>query len=195
MINISGYQIFSDNTTTLKETSVDDHDSGRPEYMTESDMQAVDYDKVKDAYVSGMALGTVPGSCDALLENSSHNIVFVEFKNGSVGKKTRYAVQKKIYDTLLIFNDIVSIELSELRKCAEFILVYNEAKNSTATSESDDDGVEIAPAPSMETIVKTVSGYAKKEIVRFGFGQFEKYCFKKVHTYTKEEFEDYLKHM
>lgn len=89
----------------------------------------------------------------------------------------------KIYDSLLIFNDIVGENISFCRKNLYFILVYNEGKNSC---ESDRVGQQDS---SKAIISKYVHNKAKKKFVRFGLDRFEKIYFKEVFTYTEYEFE------
>lgn len=191
MINIEEYRIFQDNVSTLKELS---YDKSENEYMTDSEKEAINFDKVKDEYIQSLKLSDPPKSNDAILENGKDEIVFIEFKNGYIGKP--YELRKKIYDSILIFSDITSLGISELRKNSEYILVYNEQKNMNNNdenlSEKMKSGLQIQNSKSYNKIVADITGFANKEIVRFRLDIFENYCFKKVHTYTEQEFEKYL---
>lgn len=109
MKNIDEIEIFKRYRTTLKNTSYDDTNR---EYMTESQLEVVDLDKVKEEYCSPLKLKEPPKSCDALYENNDE-LFFIEFKNGKV---LQYDVRKKIYDTILLFTDIVGCGISKTRE-------------------------------------------------------------------------------
>ena len=177
--------IFKDNMSTFKETSYD-KDSAEPRYMTDSQIQVINFDKVKDCYIKDMALSNTPCSNDALYIGKDDKIFFVEFKNGVLDKKPRrnFNICKKIYDSLLIFNDIVDKNISFCRENLYFILVYNENKNGN-------EECEMKQEDSSKTLIsKIIHHKAKKKFVRFGLDIFEKIYFKEVFTYTEKEFEN-----
>lgn len=151
--------------------------------MTNSEIQVINFDKVKESYISEMKLPNTPCSNDALYIGKDEKIFFVEFKNGVMKKEKIFNVYYKIYDSLLIFNDIVGENISFCRKNLYFILVYNEGKNSC---ENDKVGQQDS---SKAIISKYVHNKAKKKFVRFGLDRFEKIYFKEVFTYTEYEFE------
>ena len=195
MIELSKYDIFRHQATSLKETSSDDRNKKEEAYMTESDREAVDFDKVKAEYIEGLGLHEIPKSNDALLDDGRGTLVFVEFKNGLINSAEQFAIRKKIYDSVLIFSDITSMGISKTREIMKYILVYNETRNMTNHSDSQlakKNALSVQPSPSFDTFAKTISGYAKEEYVYFGLRMFEKYCFKEVHTFTEAEFESYL---
>lgn len=136
--------------------------------MTESTFPAVDFDKVKETYVRPLGLQEIPRSNDALLVDGE-NCVFVEFKNGYVDGAKKYEVRKKIYDSSLIFSDIISKGISWMRSYVEYVLVYNEKANPTAVKERNS---YVQPSASFDEFAKTVSGLAKKEYVGFGVNIF-----------------------
>ncbi len=164
MIKLSDYPIFSENLSTLKETSVDKSDHNNYVYMTESNRPVVSFDLVKEKYTENLGLSSVPKSNDALFDD----------------------------DSTLIFSDIVSAGISNLRQCMEYVLVYNEIANANNPDISDKKANHVQESASFDKIAKTISGLAKDEYVGFGVKMFENYCFKKVHTYTESEFEKYL---
>lgn len=102
---------------------------------------------------------------------SEDNVYFIEFKNGKMSNKEGFMVQKKIYDSLLIFNDLVEQNISFCREYVNFILVYNESKNSK------------------DEITNHFFKKAKQHRVRFNLKKFEKLYFKNVFTYTENEFQ------
>ena len=93
----SNIPIFKNNITTFKETS---YDKGgiKPGYMTNSEIQVINFDKVKDCYIKDMFLSNSPCSNDALYIGKN-KIFFVEFKNGALEKnKSRvYNIYNKIF--------------------------------------------------------------------------------------------------
>ena len=177
--------IFKDCMTTFKETSYD-KDGKEPGYMTNSEIQVINFDKVKDCYIKDMSLTGKPCSNDALYIGKNSKIFFVEFKNGNLEKNKQkiFNVYNKIYDSLLIFNDIVHQNISFCRENLYFILVYNESKNCSEERETKQEDSPKA------MISKRIHNKAKKKFVRFGLEKFEKIYFKEVFTYTESEFEN-----
>ncbi len=177
--------IFKNNMTTFKETSYD-KDGKEPGYMTNSEIQVINFDKVKDCYIKDMSLTGKPCSNDALYIGKNSKIFFVEFKNGNLEKNKQkiFNVYNKIYDSLLIFNDIVHQNISFCRENLYFILVYNESKNCSEERETKQEDSPKA------MISKRIHNKAKKKFVRFGLEKFEKIYFKEVFTYTESEFEN-----
>ena len=186
-MDLKAYKIFNDNIVTLKETSKDDA-SG--EFMTESQLKVINFDKVKREYTNSFSSSEdAATSVDAILQKND-NVVFIEFKNGRINDNTRKNIKRKVSDTLLIFNDIVGMDLSARRTDTEFILVYNSEKN---ISHEDIDEDEVQESVSKNKIVDHISKKAKKEIVRFKLEPYKGLYFKDVHTYSNERFEEYLK--
>ena len=189
MIDLSKYQIYR------KETSLDTKDDGTKIYMVESTRQAVNFDDVKDEYIKDLKINEVPKSNDAIIEDGKGGIIFIEFKNGYMDKAKQFAVRKKIYDSLLIFTDIVSAGIQEMRLYAEYILVYNEKVNAGNPDVIREQKRHVQPSVSFDYIAKEIGRYAKDEYVCFGINIFENYCFRKVHTYTEQEFEKYVQNL
>lgn len=176
-------EIFKNNISTFKETS-HDTDGRCLGYMTESEIEVINFDKVKEDYVRGMKLSKMPCSNDALYIDKDKKIFFVEFKNGQMQNGKIYNVYNKIYDSLLMFNDIVKENISFCRQNVYFVLVYNEEKNSGL------EGGKNQEDSSKAIISKLIHNKANKKFVRFGLEQFEKLYFKEVFTYTESEFEE-----
>ena len=82
----------------------------------------------------------------------------------------RYDLQQKNYDSILIFNDIFNKTLKDIRIEMDYILVYNSKYN--------------------EKLGGQFLGKMKIVTEKLGLEKFEKYFFNKVHTYSKEEFEE-----
>lgn len=168
---------FKKNITTFKETSRDSSESNDV-YMTQSQIEVVNFDNVKSEYIRNLKLTKTPLSSDALFIKSKNEIYFVEFKNGKISKKVIYNVYNKIYDSLLIYMDIIEKNISFCRENVNFILVYNESKNPKEPQDS-----------AKASIGKHFANKAKKKYVRFDLQQFERLYFHEVNTYTEEEFE------
>lgn len=191
MIDVNAYPILERHRSTLAQTSWDNKNRA---YMTTSTLDAINFDDVKGEYIKGLGLSDTPSSVDALYVDKKGYVIFVEFKNGYIDNTEKYSVQKKIYDSMLILGDITSIHISDMRKRAVFILVYNDQANERSRDkEYNEKKKAVQPSSAYDKLAKTVSGYAGKEYVCFGLRMFEKYCFQEVHTYNQEEFEEYLK--
>lgn len=176
--------IFDKYIETLKKTSLDKQGTVW-NYMTQSELPVINFDKVKNEYVSDLHLATVPSSNDALYRDKEGYYYFIEFKNGKVSSKKSHELQKKIYDSLLIFNDILDVGISYCRENVDYILVYNEEKNPEENNMS-----ERSTPPSLVAIAGHFANKAGKSFVRFGLEPFERMYFRKVNTYTEREFEE-----
>lgn len=176
-MKIEDYPISRSHTDTLKEMSKDT--STEPaQYMTESTTEAVNFDKVKRAYVNRLGLSEKAAkSCDALAFLSG-GPTFIEFKNGKVSPGE---IKNKIRDSLLIYGGITGQSITETRQIMEFVLVYNPEKNIDKSHQT-----------SRETIAELVTNKAKTELRRFDLEDYRTLYIRNVHTYTPEEFENYL---
>ena len=128
MIDLNTFQIFADHPSNLRRLSLDDG-KGQKIYMTQSTRDAVNFDAVKKEYIKALRLSKVPSSNDALFDDGSGSLVFVEFKNGFISNKKKLEIWKKLYDSTLIFADITSTGISYTRNHMKYILVYNETVN------------------------------------------------------------------
>lgn len=191
MIDWKKYRIFGDNISNLKEISKDDSDIENIEYMTDSLKEAVNFDKVKTIYTNELKLSEEnASSVDGIFEVSDR-LIFIEFKNGNM-KNQKRSVKDKIRDSLLIFCDITEKQVKDTREELEFILVYNIEKNPIPNQLINKE-IEVQESMSRVNIAKYFTGKAKKEFIRFDLEKFKKLYFYDVHTYSKEEFEEYLK--
>lgn len=186
MINADEYDIFKNNISTLKETSKDNHD-GVDYYMTESEIKVINFDGVKKNYLLSLGLNKdLVKSNDALILEFDKTDTFIEFKNGNM-KKEKTNVKLKVLDSLLIFTDIINKTVAYTRANMNYILVYNEEKNTDNTISSNS----VQESSSRNYIAKTLlEEKAKKKYIRFGIERFESVYFKDIFTYTEKEFED-----
>lgn len=185
MINLKEIPIFSKHIGTLMELS---KDTAHNEYMTESQIEAINFDDVKTEYTNSLNLSEeTASSVDALVKTKC--LYFMEFKNGVMRGEIK-KVKDKIRDSLLIFCDIANMHISETRKLLDFILVYNEEKNSKSHQKQKPIVIE---DDSRVSIGKHFANKAHDEFILFGLENFKKLYFKEVHTYNKKEFEKFLK--
>lgn len=175
-------EIFKNCKCPIKKTSRDSG-SNSPEYMVNSDLEVINFDKVTAKYVRKLKPPFLPKSNDALYIGKDKKIYFVEFKNGLLKSNEVFDIYNKIYDSLLIFNDIVNTNISFCRQHLYFILVYNEDKNPQ-------DMLSVQTQESAKVLIKkAVHRKAKQPFIRFGLDRFEKIYFKRVYTYTVREFD------
>lgn len=162
--------------------------------MIDSSKKVIDFDRVKEIYSSNVGkLSDTPSSNDALFLDNKNNIIFIEFKNGEIDKLKCFALKKKIYDSMLILNDITQVSISYARHNIGYILVYNDDANvKTKDNELISKRKKSISSPDFNKIVSTLAKYADSEYICFGLSVFKNYIFKEVHTYNKEEFKQYL---
>lgn len=180
--------------STLKETSYDDC---KKIYMTESLVKVINFDTIKKIYSKNIGkLHDTPCSNDAILLDNKNNIIFIEFRNGTISKLDCFTLKKKIYDSMLIMNDITKVSISYSRHNMIYILVYNNEVNLKTKDEQllakQNDKKAVSSSYEYKAIVKQFSKYSKEEYVCFGLNIFKNYIFKEVHTYDKDEFNQYI---
>ena len=181
------------NTSTLKQTSKDDNNE---EYMTESTIKVINFDSVGgDKYSKNNRLNIQLKTNDVLFLHNNKKYTFIEFKNGKLLDKTNKIdikklkdIELKILNSLFVLGDIEEKSLSSLKEITDYILVYNEEKNTpnerNSISEIGNYFINQGNISSEKTKTE------REEIICFGLEKFKDYCFKNVHTYSKEEFEE-----
>lgn len=189
-----------DNKKTLKQLS---YDEANQEYLTDSEIMAVDFDQVKRCYTSNLGVrDRCAHSVDALLYKDDGTLYFVEFKNQKISKgKDAKDLRMKSIESLVIVSDILDQKISNLCKNIDFILVYSAEKNSmakeNAEKEKEKEQEELNRKQQKALtdkyyIVNRVMKKANEELVCFGLETLKKVFFKNVHTFTEEEFQAYL---
>ena len=192
--------IFIDNKKTLFEVSKDDSDEKNPVYMVGIDEDiskdiVIDFDDVKTAFCKKFHKSNeVFKSADALLYSEVKNkLIFVEFKNGKVKD-----VKTKLKDSLLVFSNIVDVDLKFCRKYLEYIVVYNYEKNKQYVEQEKDkyrkEGQNKSQSLNREYIegfVKPLFRRAKDESLLWDLKLMKDICVSVVHTYTVDEFIKY----
>ena len=181
------------NTSTLKQTSKDDNNE---KYMTESTIRVINFDSVGgDKYSKNNKLNIQLKTNDVLFLHNDKKYTFIEFKNGKLLDKTNKIdikklkdIELKILNSLFVLGDIEEKSLSSLKEITDYILVYNEEKNTpnerNSISEIGNYFINQGNISSEKTKTE------REEIICFGLEKFKDYCFKNVHTYSKEEFEE-----
>ena len=176
LIKFEDYPILQGHLSTLQEISIDDHEKDNVQYMTDSQRMAVNFDKVKEEYISNLSLVEVPKSNDALFLSRDNKLIFVEFKNGFMDGKKKFDVRKKIYDSIIILTDILDVGISHLRDQMEYVLVYNESVNQNEKEVLEKKSY-IQSSEAYDRLAKGFLGMAQKEYVCFGVNIFKNYCF------------------
>ncbi|MGM9544389.1 MAG: hypothetical protein ACI3T9_05345 [Romboutsia timonensis] len=180
MINISDYDIFSNNMETLEEISKDSSDKQNIQYMTHSTLRAVNFDRVKREYANNLGLSEeVIPSVDAFAVLNDR-CVMIEFKNGDMHNEKN--LKQKVSNSLLVLCDILKCTISDTRKSWKLILVYNETKNRLPNQ----------IRKSSVKIASHICEMGNTEIILFDMEKFKSIYFKEVHTYTEQQFEEYL---
>ncbi len=193
---------LKNNISTLKDVSYDDDNN---EYMTNSNLKVIDFDKVKEIYIKNNISNVKPNpkSNDALYLSKDGVWTFIEFKNGSITNKIVFEINKKIYDSLFILFDIdfknseveFNNTISFSRSNINYILVYNKEKyDKNSPTVLCKEGIKrqkssLQQSESRDYLSKRLFSHAKENFILFGLDQFKGYFFKDVFTYTKEEFE------
>lgn len=174
-------QFFLKSVSNLHVTSKDDSDKKNIVYMTDSMQKAINIDNVKLAYSNQHFpnQNTSYRSVDAIVQ-TEQTVYFIEFKNGKLCGEERARIREKISNSILLFSDILGITFSNFRNECVFILVYNKEKNSL-------------PQPSQQRIAEFVNKRSENAECRFDFDKLKPFLVHDVKTYTREEFEDFLK--
>lgn len=107
-------------TCILEESS---KDSEHKTSMSNSSLKVIDFDKIPKKYAKQAMIRTVPKSNDALYITKENKWIFIEFKNGEVKKEEIY---RKLYDSLIMLEELAIKDWNFFRNHATYILVYNE---------------------------------------------------------------------
>lgn len=166
--------VLRDKICTLKTASRDDT---KREYMCDSSLQVINFDRVPNEYSKGKGWRGVPKSNDALYIDSSGKWYFIEFKNGAVKKDNIY---RKLYDSLVMIYEMGLIpDFNFSRNNINYILVYNGEKQNR-----------VQESASRTATYNYIYRLSQREEKLFGIEDFEGYLFCETHTYTKELFKE-----
>ncbi len=173
MRKLSSYSVFKNHKTQLKNTS---SDIINKEYLSDDTRIVIDFDAVKEAYMSDISVPTdFASSVDAVFSDDEEKIYFVEFKNGDFeGIK----IKKKAYDSILIYQDVVSSKISELRDNGIFILVISDEKYEKLSAR--------------DKRAMAFASRGKTDYAIYGLNKLRGYCFKEVHCKKALNFKKYI---
>lgn len=177
--------LFQNHKATLTQLS---YDKSKKKYMTESKEIAVDLDQVAEEYHKIRNLSCIPHSNDALYWDETGKISMIEFKNGKINSNERKNLHLKIYDSALMLTDLADISLEEMKTTVDYVLVYNDQIPSNIAKN-------VPNSVYLDEFEKSLTELAKEERILFGLEKFLLFCHKSVHTYTVEEFEQYLERL
>ncbi len=171
MIDEKALLIYKDHITTLQNTSKDTANNAP---MTDRENQVYNFDNIKRYYAKKACRNkNAVSSVDAIYKYKTNpDFLFIEFKNGRLKDNMADEVANKIKDSLLIFCDITKSNISETRKHVNFILVYNQDKETY----------------SRQKISSHLSQMAGDNLINFGLQKYKNIYFKEVYTYSKEFF-------
>lgn len=191
-------EIFIKNKKSLFEVSLDDSDKNNHVNMVDADKDiskdiVIDFDDVKTAFCRKFNKSDeVFKSADALLYSKT-KLIFVEFKNGKVRD-----VKTKLKDSLLVFSNIVDVDLEFCRENLEYIVVYNYEKNKKYVEQEkckyrkeEQNKSQSLSKEYVEGFVKPLFKLAKDEIILWDLEIMRDICVSNVHTYTVDEFVKY----
>ncbi len=185
-MKLDAFPLFAGHKTTLMQASRDDSDREHVRYMTQSDLEAVDFDLVKRLYTNDLGLSEERAtSVDAIVQFEDH-IDFIEFKNGKVNNRN---IKDKARDSLLIFSDVTGETIAYTRDHVDYIVVYNIEKNPLPNQLKKG---ALQDSPSRISIATHFLEKAERPFIQFDLEKYQKLYFRKVRTYSKEEFEAYL---
>ena len=155
-------EVMQSMTATLKHCSKDDASF---DYMTESRLLAVNFDRFSKYYCQVVKIAQQPKTNDALYCTEDGKWYFVEFKNGSIKKDEIY---RKIYDSLIMLIEAGMIpDYQFSRENISYILVYNKEK----------------------IIHRHIEQKQEKLFCLFELEKLQGYILDETNTYTKEQFE------
>ena len=175
MINyIREIPFFVENITSINRTSID---SAQSLSMTKSQTSVINFDSVKEAYFKSFCINAETCSVDALALQDNGRWAFIEFKNGKMDIKERRNIRLKIKSSLLIFCDLINVNVDFTRNNLDLYLIYNHKQNPKTDTAKD-------------KISNYVASKAKDEIIRFGLNRYNHVFFKNIYTYSEEEFQD-----
>lgn len=170
--------------TTLKETSFD---SQNREYMTQSTLEVINFDNLKEEFFQKIKNVTERTFCsnDALFLHNENEIYMIEFKNGIINQSIIYNLFWKNFDSILIYMHYDIRDIERIKNNLNYILVYNQEKNSNIPGT----GQSISQSDSRNQFGKSLAKKAEKEFIQFGLGYFKDYIFKDVYTLNESQFE------
>ena len=178
---------------TLKQTSLDDSqkvDGKRIKlYLTESTLDSANFDSFKNKFCRRFspALQNIR-SVDALI-SSNQGCCLVEFKNGYFDISELHS---KIFDSYVMYCEVMNVTASQTRENLDFVLVYNREKFRTEKVKNNGSNNTVPFSPSYEKMKNHLGNQAKRTITDLGLEKYRTFCFRNVYSFDKEEFNEFL---
>jgi len=164
---------YHDCCKSFREISLD---TNNREYLSNSPRGAYCYDDIIGKVFAGREL---PMSPDGLfLDPLTHNIIFIEFKNGCVREKNRIELRLKGIEGIYSLLKWVLKDFSLLpEEQIDYIVVYNRHKISDC------------PTPDRDNIVNYIGRLAREREIKFGLRRLKGTYFNDVITLNQDEFD------
>lgn len=177
MNNILEDEYFIQYISSLKDTS---YNKSAKTFLTNSDLQVINFDKVKDNFVSDKKISS-PSSVDALYYNNGI-LYFIEFKDAECKE---HILHKKIYDSIIILSSKLNISVNEIVKNSIYIVVFSSEKNKDIKSKTYIE----TPNAYYDITNAFIKNYNQYTIF-FKLEQFKNYLFKDAYTISEKTFNE-----
>lgn len=128
-VDLESSSSFQCNLDSIRNCSYDSHNH---ESLIDSDLQVVNYDKVKNDFLSSYSKDGLC-STDAFFY-VDNNACFVEFKNTHFGNIDPAEITRKFYESLVIYCQLSNCHYTDFIDSVVFYLVYNKDKDNKSSS-------------------------------------------------------------
>lgn len=187
MNNILEDEYFIQYISSLKDTS---YNKSAKTFLTNSDLQVINFDKVKDNFVSDKKISS-PSSVDALYYNNGI-LYFIEFKDAECKE---HILHKKIYDSIIILSSKLNISVNEIVENSIYIVVYSSEKNKDMISKiyknKDITSENFIENPNVYYDIANTFGKSYNQYtIFFKLEQFKNYLFKDAYTISEKIFNE-----
>lgn len=166
-------------TCTLEESS---KDSEHKTSMSNSSLKVVDFDKIPKKYAEQAMIRTVPKSNDALYITKENKWIFIEFKNGEVKKEEIY---RKLYDSLIMLEELAIKDWNFFRNHATYILVYNEDVYCQRNAK-------LQKSKNRDVLYQHIRNRANTVRNLYEIRKLEGFLFENAWTYNEEQFAEFF---
>ncbi len=181
MNNILEDEYFIQYLSSIKDTS---YNKSANIFLTNSDLQVINFDKVKDNFASDKKIN-YPKSVDALYYNDGI-LYFIEFKDAECKE---HILHKKIYDSIIILSSKLNISVNEIVKNSIYIVVFSSEKNKDITSKNY-----IENPTEYYDITNAVGNFFQEHTILFNLEQYKNYLYKDVYTVNEISFNENITH-
>lgn len=157
-------------------------DTTKVEVMIDSSLEVISFDDFSKIYARKFKIPGQPKTNDALYVTEEGKWIFIEFKNGSLKPQDIY---RKIYDSLIMLNEMGIVDWTFCRENTSYILVYNEEKyneNLPGLQESEQ----------RSKLQRRIRQRGNTVRNLYEIKKLKGYLFEETNTYTEEEFRHYF---